>query len=266
MKAIAAFVRASWLSASSYRVSMALSLVGVIGSVVPVYFIARALQPMMQRVIQGEGQQYFAFVVVGTLTFSFIPIAVKGLPDAITSSINSGTMEAVLGTPTGMPVMLIGMMGYSFIWTFARASLMLAAAGVLGASIAWPHVPAAMAVLTLIVLAYVPIGLISAAAYLAFRTTGPIAAGIMVLSTLLGGVYYPAKVIPSWLQHISGFIPLTYGLRALRRIMLEGASLMSVGRDIGILLTMTVFLLAAGIWIFAVAMRYARRTGSLSYY
>lgn len=266
MRAIGAFVRANWLSASSYRLSMMLSLIGVAGSVIPVYFIAKALQPLMGKVILGEGHQYFAFVLVGTLTFSFIPIAVRGLPDAITSSINNGTMEAVLGTPTTMPTMLAGMMSYSFIWTFLRAFVMLAAGAVLGASIAWQQIPTAALVLLLIVAAYIPIGLISAASYLTFRTSGPIATVVMILSTLLGGVYYPAKVVPSWLQHISGFIPLTYGLRALRRVMLEGASLVAVSRDVGILTLMTVFLLALTILLFRASMRHARRTGSISYY
>jgi ABC-2 type transport system permease protein len=266
MRAIAAFVRASWLSASSYRVSMALSLLGVVGAVIPVYFVAKALQPMMGRIIQGEAHQYFAFVLVGTITFSFIPLAVKGLPDAITGSINNGTMEAVLGTPTSMPVMFAGMMAYSFAWAFIRAVLTLLAGWILGASIAWAQVPAAMLVLALLIMAYVPIGLISASSYLAFRTAGPIASGVMILSTLLGGVYYPAKVVPAWLQHISGFIPLTYGLRALRKVMLEGASLRTVGGDVAMLLLMTVVLLCVGLWVFKSAMSYARRIGSLGYY
>ena len=266
MRAIAAFIRVGWLNATSYRVSMALSLIGVVAAVVPVYFIAKALQPVMGGVIQGEGQQYFAFILVGTLTFSFIPLAVRGLPDAITSSINSGTMEAVLGTPTRMPVMLLGMMGYTVIWSFLRASLTLFAGWMLGASIAWHQVPFAAFILALIIAAYVPIGLLAASAYLAFRTSGPLASGTIILSTLLGGVYYPAKVVPSWLQSISDFIPLTYGLRALRRVLLENASLLTVSADLGILLVMIVFLLAAGCWTFGAAMRYARRTGTLGYY
>jgi ABC-2 type transport system permease protein len=266
MRAIGAFIRASWLSASSYRVSMAISLFGVVGAVIPVYFVAKALQPMMGHVIQGEAHQYFAFVLVGTITFSFLPLAVKGLPDAITGSINNGTMEAVLGTPTSMPVMFAGMMGYSFVWALVRAALTLLAGWVLGASIAWHQVPAAALVLALLIIAYVPIGLISASAYLAFRTTGPLAAGVLVLSTLLGGVYYPAKVVPAWLQHISGFIPLTYGLRALRKVMLEGASLRTVGSDVAMLVLMATVLLCIGLWVFRSAMSYARRTGSLGYY
>jgi ABC-2 type transport system permease protein len=266
MRAILAFMRVSWLTASSYRVSMALSLATVVGSVIPVFFVARALQPMMSSAIKGEGHQYFAFLLIGSITFTFIPLAVSSLPGTITSSITSGTMETVLGTPTSMPTMLAGMMGYNFAWTALRGALMLLSGWVLGASISWAQLPSAMLVLALIVIAYIPLGLMSAASYLAFRTAGPLAMGVMVLSSLLGGVYYPTHVVPSWLEHVSGLIPLTYGLRALRKVLLEGASLMSVRSDIGILLVMTLVLFAAGGWMFAAAMRYARRTGSLSYY
>jgi len=266
MRAILAFMRVSWLTASSYRVSMILSLLGVVGSVIPVYFVAKALQPMMATAIKGEGHQYFAFLLIGSITFTFIPLAVSSLPNTITSSITSGTLETVLGTPTSMPTMLVGMMGYNFAWTGLRAALMLLSGWVLGASISWIQLPSAMILLALIIIAYIPIGLMSAAAYMAFRTSGPLAMGVMVVSSLLGGVYYPTHVVPSWLEHISGVIPLTYGLRALRRVLLEGASLMSVRRDVGILLLMTAILLAVGGWLFAAAMGYARRTGSLSYY
>jgi ABC-2 type transport system permease protein len=266
VRKILAFMRASWLNASSYRVSMVLSLVGIVSSVVPVYFIAKALQPLMGNVIRGEGSQYFAFVLVGSATFLFIPVAVRALPATLTSSITSGTMEAILGTPTSMPVMLTGMMGYNFAWTLVRVALMLVAGWVLGATIDWIQLPSAMLLLLLIIMAYVPIGLMAAAIYLAFRTTGPLPTGVMIVSSLLGGVYYPTHVVPSWLEHISGAIPLTYGLRALRQVLLEGASLAAVRADVGILLLMTALLFAAAIWMFSAAMGYARRTGSLSYY
>lgn len=266
MRAILAFMRAGWLTASSYRVSMALSLVTVVGSVIPVYFIAKALQPMMSNAIKGEGHQYFAFLLIGSITFTFVPLAVSSLPGTITSSITSGTLETVLGTPTSIPTMLVGMMGYSFVWTALRGALMLIAGWFLGASISWIQLPSAVLLLGLIILAYIPIGLMSAAAYLAFRTAGPFAMGVMVLSSLLGGVYYPTHVVPSWLERVSGLIPLTYGLRAMRHVLLEGASLLSVRNDVGILLLMTAILFAIGGWLFSAAMRYARRTGSLSYY
>jgi ABC-2 type transport system permease protein len=126
--------------------------------------------------------------------------------------------------------------------------------------------PSAIVVLVLIIMAYVPLGLISAAAYLAFRTSGPLPTAVVIVSSLLGGVYYPTHVVPSWLEKVSAAIPLTYGLRALRRILLEHASLVAVRSDVAILLVMTVVLFGIGAWLFSAAMRYARRTGSLSYY
>ena len=154
MRSILAFVRVGWLTASSYRLSMILSLLGVAGGIVPVYFISKALQPLMGQAIRGEGNQYFGFLLIGMLTFSFIPLAVSSLPSTITSTINNGTMEAVLGTPTSMPMMLIGMMGYPFIWGVMRATMMLLAGSVLGASIAWTQMPSAFFVLLLIIFAY----------------------------------------------------------------------------------------------------------------
>lgn len=266
MRAILGLVRANWLTASSYRVSMMLSLVGVVASVVPVYFVAKALQPLMGKVITGEAHQYFAFLLVGSVTFSFIPLAVSSLPSTITSSISNGTLESVLGTPTGIPAMLAGMMGYSFGWTTLRALLMLLAGWILGASISWAQMPSAVILLVLIIMAYIPLGLISAAAYLAFRTSGPLPTAVMIVSSLLGGVYYPTHVVPSWLEKVSNVVPLTYGLRALRRVLLEDASLVAVRSDIGVLIVMTTLLFVVGAWLFSAAMRYARRTGSLSYY
>ena len=60
---------------------------------------------------------------------------------------------------------------------------------------------------------------------IAFRTAGPIPRGIVLISTFLGGVYYPTHIVPGWLENISAALPLTYGLRALRRVLLDGAAL-----------------------------------------
>lgn len=73
-------------------------------------------------------------------------------------------------------------------------------------------------------------------------------------------------MIPSWLELISRFVPLTYGLRALRQLVLEGAGLGAVAVDVGILAGMTALLLAASAVIFVAALDFARRRGTLAQY
>lgn len=261
-----ALIRAAWLSASSYRLGMAISLGGLVVSIVPLYFVANALQPVMAESIKNEGHQYFGFVLVGTLAFSFIPVAIRSLPSAVGGGLGNGTFEALLGTPTSMPSLVVGLTGYGLLWTAARALVLVVAGWLLGAAIAWTQLPGALLLVTLIVLAYLPFGLIGAALVLTFRTTGPLSQAVLIGSSLLGGVYYPTHVIPSWLEHLSGIFPLTYGLRALRRVLLDGVPLAMVKDDIGMLVLFTITLAAAGTLAFDVALRHARRTGTLGQY
>ena len=101
---------------------------------------------------------------------------------------------------------------------------------------------------------------------LAFRTRGPLPQLVLLLSSFLGGVYYPTTVIPGWIESISAFVPLTYGLSALRAVLLEGRSIMTVGREISILIAITVTSLIASTIAFRAALRYARKVGNLAQY
>jgi ABC-2 type transport system permease protein len=266
MRKVLAMMRANWIAASSYKINMVWSLIGLLIAVVPVYLVTTAFQPMMADKIRNEGGQFFGFVLVGQVAFILLTAAVTALPGSISSGISSGTLELLLSTPTRLPTLFAGMVGYTFTWTSVRCLLMLTAGWVLGATIAWEKVPAAAMILALIVLTYMSAGIIIAAMFLAFRFTGPIAQGVLVSSVFLGGVYYPTKVIPSWIQNISDFIPLTYGLRALRGTLLEGAPLVAVLPDVGILAAFCAVLLSLSSMAFLAALRYSKRMGTLSQY
>lgn len=266
MHEVLALIRASWLSATSYRLSTVLSLGGLLVSVVPIYFITGALQPVMSDAIQNQGGQYFGFLLIGMIATSFIYTAVGSLHQAIASGISTGTLEALLATRTPLPVLLCGLVGYGYLWTAVRALVLLGAAMAFGAEFAWGRSLAAALILVLIVCAYIPFGLLAASSALAFRTVGPFPHLVLTTSVLLGGVYFPTQVIPSWIERLSDLIPLTYGLRALRQSFLEGVPLSAVASDLGILLAITAALALLSLFTFSRALRYARHTGTLAQY
>ena len=121
-------------------------------------------------------------------------------------------------------------------------------------------------ILMLIILAYLPFGLLAAALQLAFRTAGPLPSAVLIASSLLGGVYYPTQVIPSWIQRVSEAVPLTYGLRALRETLLEGASFRAVMPDVATLVGFVLLLTALSLFALSEALHYARRSGTLAQY
>jgi ABC-2 type transport system permease protein len=261
-----ALIRATWLSASSYRVGMLVSLLGLVSVLLPLYFIANALQPTMQHTIAAEARQYFGFVVLGAVCFSLASSCATALPTALDGAIGRGTLEAILGTPARLTAICGGLMGYGVLWALLRASILLVVAILLGADIVWRAAPAGLGVLILTMLSYVGLGLIFSALVLLFRTTGPIPTLVLTASMFLGGVYYPTSAIPSWIRDVAEFLPLTYGLRALRRMVLRGETVGSVAPDIVMLTGMTMVLVATGVGLFYLALSRARRNGTLSSY
>jgi ABC-2 type transport system permease protein len=199
-------------------------------------------------------------------SLTVISATLYALPTALQTGTSTGTIEAMLATPTNVPTLLAGLAGYDVLYALLRATVVLLAATVMGAHLAWDRILAVAPVIALIILAHVPIGVIAAAMVLAFRTPGPLPQLVFMLSTFLGGVYYPTKVIPGAVRVISDFVPLTYGLKAIRRVLLEGKSLAAVSHELLVLAGFAAVLTVIGALAFQAALGYARRAGTLAQY
>lgn len=266
MRAAAALVRAQWLTHTSYRVGVILSFVALAATIAPVYFVADALQPVVGNSIQSEGEQYFGFLVIGLASLYLVGAALTSLPDAVGGGIQSGTLEALFCTPASVPSILCGLVGFPLLWAGIRASILVVMLAFLGGSVVWGGLPLAIVAAVLTVLAYAGVGLMAAALVLAFRTAGPLVQGVLAVSSLLGGVYYSTTVIPEPFDLLALLVPLTYGLRLVRRTLLEGAPLASLTGDGLALMGLTAGLLTLGGLAFWTALRHSRRSGSLGQY
>ena len=266
MRSVLALMRASFLSAASYRIGMVLSVVALLASVVPLYFVSGALQPVVEKSIQLEGGQYFGFVVVGIAATLLLASAVAAVPGALGSTISNGVLEALLVTRTPLLQVLVGVTCYGLVWSALRAAVMVAGAAALGAQVNVTAVPIALLILLLMVGAYYAIGLCAGALVLVYRTSGPLVSGTIAVSGLLGGVYYSTTVIPSWLQHVSAVIPLSYALRPIRMLLLGNAPFLEALPDILVLALFALGLLMTGVVAFTAALRRARLAGTLSQY
>lgn len=266
MREIAAFVRQDYLTAMSYRLSSALSLVTLLATVVPIYYVSGALQPVMAQSISTHGSDYFSFLLVGLVAMQLLLVALNTLPSAIGTALRTGTLEAMFVTPIRLPTLLVGMMSYKLLWAFVQALVMVAVGLLLGAHLHGARVLPALAVLALVLIAYASIGILATAMQLVFRTSGPLLTVALVGSNLLGGVYFPTEVIPSWMRYLSYVTPLTYGLRAMRRLVLTDLPMSAVITDVAVLAGIAALFLAVGVVALDGALRYGRRTGSLSHY
>jgi ABC-2 type transport system permease protein len=66
---------------------------------------------------------------------------------------------------------------------------------------------------------------------------------IILPQAFLCGLLWPVEQMPEYLQWIAKFLPLTYGVDGIRALMLQGESLLDIGKEIGVLAAYAVGLL-----------------------
>ena len=82
---------------------------------------------------------------------------------------------------------------------------------------------------------------------------------------LVSGVYYPIQILPAWMQPIARISPATYVLEGLRASLLRNQPIWSpeVWSYTWPLIITGIVSIPAGVYIFGIAERYAKRTGRL---
>jgi len=266
MRSALALIRANFLTAASYRLAWIMSIAGLAFQIVPTYYVGKTLDPYLGAAIKGEGSDYFGFLVMGTVAYLLLAAAVDSLPRALERGINTGTLELIFSTPSSVPSLLVGLTGYELLWATARCFIVLGAAAAFGFHAHWVRFGEAAVILAMIVATYFGAGMVAGAMIVAYRRTGQLQTAVIVGSAMIGGVLYPTKLVPQWAARFSDFVPMTYGIRAVRRITIDDWPLRAVLPDVGMLGIFCVAFLAVGSLAMTHALRRARAEGTLSQY
>jgi len=249
----------------SYRLSFLLQLAGIFFSVTSYYFVGQVFGMQTNPYLAAYGGDYFSFVLIGIAFLGYQSVALYGFSNVVQSAQTTGTLEAMLTTPTRLSTILLGSSAWNFIFTSFRVMLyLLAGVTFFGARFTGANWGAALLVLLLTVTSLSAIGILSASFIMVFKRGSPINFLISSVSLLLGGVYYPVEVLPARLQALARLYPLTTSLQAMRRALLMGASLSSLAGDLGILLGFTLLLMPLSLAAFRYAVQRAKRDGSLT--
>lgn len=173
---------------------------------------------------------FYGPVFIGIFLFVFVFIT-SGM--SLVNERSTGTMSRFLATPV-KPVEVLGgyTLGFGALALVQSALIVTIALTLIG----FPcegHV--AYVVLTAVSLALVSVTLgllVSGFASSAFQVI-QLMLLFVVPQILLSGLF-DLSAAPGWLQAISACLPLTYGVDALRAIMLRGAGLTQIGLDLAV--------------------------------
>jgi ABC-2 type transport system permease protein len=246
----------------SYRTRLASQALTVVFSLTLFYYVSRLVN------VDGFGshEAYFGFVVVG-LALVTVMYSCFSIPELIRQELVAGTFDRLLLSPFGAVRSVIAMTLFPMAYSFLIATLTLAAGCVLyGLQLHWSTVPLSLPVMVLVLMAFLPFGLLFASLTLLVKQGNVGTSWVIALLSIVGGLYFPVTLLPHWVQIASKLQPFTAATNVLRHLLVGN----SIGEAAGpALLKLTAFalvLLPASIAILASAIRTGQRRGTIIEY
>jgi ABC-2 type transport system permease protein len=210
-------------------------------------------------------QQVVLYLAIGTLTWSYMASLFMCIAESVQWERWEGTIEYTLMAPITRLTYVLGSCLFGVIYGLARTAVVLVALMLMF------HLqpnPTGLAPAALIVavgsISFVGIGIMAATLPLLFTEKGAQMTYVIEACLLLvSGVYYPVSVLPRALQAISYISPATYILTGTRDMLLGHVSNVNLWGSLIPLIIIGIITVPMGVWIFALAEHYAKRTGRL---
>ncbi len=205
------------------------------------------------------------YLIIGSLLWGFLSVLFHDVAEAVAWERWEGTIEYTFMAPIYRVTYLVGQCFFAVLYAILRSTIiMVLVALFFKISFANANIVATFLLVIVSSFSFLGMGLIAAILPLLSTEKGPQATHIFqAIILLISGVYYDVSVLPSWIRPLSAISPGTYTLRAIRKALLENASLRDLSSDIITLIIIGVFLIPFGLWMFNQAEIYAKKTGKL---
>lgn len=260
---VGAFLRRDFGVARSYRLPFAMELVSSMFMLLMFYFVAQLVEEGGSSRFESMKGGYFPFVVVGLATFRMLQTTLTTFTTQIRLEQTTGTLAALLSTPTSTSVVILGSAAYSLVRSVISATLMILLAFTLGLRLDVSLASGVAALFTVVaaMLLFAGVGVAIAAFTIVFKQAQGLVGLVTAAVSLLSGVYFPVEVLPDWLGTLSRAIPVTWAVTMLREQLLESSS--NVGEVAGMFVA-GIVACALALLLFSRAMIRARQAGALN--
>jgi ABC-2 type transport system permease protein len=258
-----ALVRRDYQVTRSYRLAFVLDLVYGLINLVVYFFISRTFQQAPTADLNGA-PSYFAFVAVGIAITVVIGAASTGLAARIREEQLTGTLEALVAQPLTTTEISLGLAGFPFLFAIVRAAFYILIAGAF-LDLQLGHADWAGFVVVLLAagVALSALGVLFGGLVLVVKRGEVLAGMIPFAMGLVSGAFFPVSVLPGWLEPIGRVVPTRFAFDGLRNAIFRGEDW---GGDAAALALFALVALPLAVGVFARALAYGRKTGSLSQY
>ena len=267
LKILLSFLKKDFQNAISYKLQFVSSLFAILFGTFIFFTFSKLFENANSPLLQEYNNNFFAFSLIGLALTDFTFYIAKSISQEIRNGQLNGTFEELILASKNHIFILISIVAYPVIYGLLRLSFFL----IIGVFIfnldieivkGYAYMPL---ILILTIFSYLGIALISASYTIIFKSGDPFNALFFAVSGIFGGVIYPVKALPEISIFISDLLPITYILESLRACLIPGNEL-DLYSNITSLSFISLFLMTAGCLLCSLAIKRAKKTGSLIYY
>jgi ABC-2 type transport system permease protein len=260
------FVRRDAMIAMSYRTAFFMPVVSIFITVPVFHFIASVFAGTDVLALGAYKRNVFAFLLVGIAVQDYVTLSVSTFLSGIREHQLMGTMEIVMLSPTPVPLILLFSSTWGYLFTSLRFVLYIALGRAFGLDVSSANMLSFFLLALTAIISFAAIGILGAAATLIIKQGASIT-GLLTAATLaLGGVCYPLSVLPAWLQKVALMLPFTHALLGVRKALLLGATPADLSLELLVLGVFGLILFPTSLWVFQLALRRVKVTGTLGQY
>jgi ABC-2 type transport system permease protein len=204
--------------------------------------------------VSGNGGSYVEFMIPGLLMMTMIMSVMTGLPRAIAYERDVGTLSGFLVAPIGRVAIIGGkVLGRVVTGLIQGIASLILATLLFGITI---HGNILWVLLTLFlgVFSFVGLGIVLTSVAEDEETASMIMMTLTMPMMFLSGIFFPIQMMPSFMQTIAYWLPFTYAIDAMRRIMIFGVTLTAVATDMFVMVGFGIVMLLIAIPAFNRAM------------
>jgi ABC-2 type transport system permease protein len=217
-------------------------------------FILQPVKVDVQSIVEGGGS-YFDFVAPGFIGLGVMMSGLTAVGVALAREREIGTLDGLLMAPISRISIILGKTVAQTVRNLLQGSLII----VLAILVFGVHVRGNPQLIALILilgtLSFLGIGIVATSIAKEQESAQFILGFLQFPMMFLSGVLFPVEQMPVPLQYVSKFLPLTYAVDALRKVMVLGVDVSGVIVELLLLVAISIVTIALGVPLFDRAVR-----------
>ena len=262
-----AFLKRDFLLTISYKFPFIIQFIGIFFSMFIFYYVSKLMDTGSNSLLYKYAGNYFSFLIIGIAFSDFFLTSINSFSEEIRKGQLFGTLEALLSTPTSASEILIYSSFFNYLFSTLRLLIYLIFGWLFfNLSFSSVNLLPLFTIFLLSIFSFWGIGMLSATFVIIFKQSSPIKWLLGPATGLLGGVFYPVEILPTYLKYLALFLPVTHCVHAIRLILYKNANFHDIFLQLTALMIFSVILFPLGLYSFNIGLKIAKKNGSLLHY